>query len=62
LLHFFAAGGLFFFVVRGCLIRFGTAVIELVEMTIYTICGGFDKLNHRIIYLLDIPDKGQAGE
>ena len=27
------------------------AVIELVEMTIHTICVGFDKLNHRIFYL-----------
>ena len=45
---------------RGCLIRFGTAVIELVEICKYCDSnnlefGGFDKLNHRITYLLDIP-------
>ena len=34
-----------------------TAVIEPVEMTIYTISGGFENLNHRKLFFLDSPFK-----
>lgn len=37
-----------------CLISSLRTVIELVEMTLNA-CSGFDKLNHRISYLLDSP-------
>ena len=40
---------------RGCLISSSTAVIELVEMTICTIYGGFDRLNHHTNFFLDSP-------
>ena len=40
---------------RGCLISLVTAVIEPVEMTIYTISGGFENLNHRKLFFLDSP-------
>ena len=39
----------------GCLISLVTAVIEPVEMTIYTISGGFENLNHRKLFFLDSP-------
>lgn len=29
--------------------------IELVKMTFYAICGGFDRFNHRVSYFLDSP-------
>ena len=38
----------------GC-ISLVTAVIEPVEMTIYTISGGFENLNHRKLFFLDSP-------
>ena len=45
---------------RGCLISLVTAVIEPVEMTIYTISGGCfapsdENLNHRKLFFLDSP-------
>ena len=40
---------------RGCPISLDCAVIELVEMTISTKYAGFDKLNHRVSFLLDNP-------
>ena len=33
-----------------------SAVIELVEMTIYAIFGGFDRLNHRM-FLRNLPER-----
>ena len=39
----------------GCLKSLVTAVIEPVEMTIYTISGGFENLNHRELFFLDSP-------
>ena len=52
-------------ILRGRLISLSTVVIELVEMTIYTISGGFDKrleafstsFNHHNLSLVFSPDQ-----